>query len=534
MKILIVDDESIIRIGMRYVIPWEQYGFDVVGEASNGADALELSKIHKPDIVLTDIVMPEMDGLSFIEKIKKDLPNTKFIICSCHDDGDFYRRAIKLGVSEYIQKSHVSPQEILQIVERISAQILQEQEKWVNIQQDSDIKDKRDTEAKLQNYILKGGELSKGFEQSMTSLGLNVSGKNIYVMVLQADFPITAEKQYDGEYNSSILSISKSILDDMAEGYLFESTDGIIVAILLPNNTSKVNEFLSSIYIRINDTMNQMFDVRLTSGVSVIAENLSGTRGAYAQAVNALGEQYVHGLNKIYFYSEENNLAQALELISVENEKIHKILSVVGEEKIINCLANIETITSSYKNIKAPHLTPIYMDIIYHIINRLRNEGIKIEDIMGTDFNPIKFVEGPKTLGELNINIGYIASKIRQYYASQIKGREGAVISTINNYIHQHAEEKITLNDIAAFVHLSPGYTSRFYKKETNANIQNFIVSVKIEKSKELLRLGCSFSEVADRIGFASESHLFKLFKNYTGITPKRYKELIINGAAPK
>ena len=123
MKVLIIDDEPLARIGMRSIIPWEKNGFNLVGEAGNGIEGLEMAKRYSPDIILVDIIMPEMDGIEFIRRVKPILPDSKIIIMSCMNEIQYYQEAIHLGVSEYILKDKINPQEILETVGRVADEL---------------------------------------------------------------------------------------------------------------------------------------------------------------------------------------------------------------------------------------------------------------------------------------------------------------------------------------------------------------------------------------------------------------------------
>jgi len=542
MKILIIDDETIVRLGMRYAIPWEQHGYEVIGEASNGFEALELARKYKPDIVLTDIVMPEMDGLDFIEKIKHELPFSKFIIFSCHDDAEFYRKAIKLGVSEYIQKSCLTPQEILQAVNNISEEIRLEQIKRNEFAKDKIVEGKDNDKEEFINFIVHGKtDPRQNFYKYLIKHDISLENKYAFIMIIKADYAdITYEQEYEGKYDLSIINISKNIFDnsEIVNSHIITNDKGNFIAFIVFEQhiqLLQIKEYLKDICYRIKENINQMFGLTITFGISNEINDAMDLHKGYENALDVMKNYYTHGLGNTYFYSDVNdvidaqvnNLNEVYKLISRENEKIHKIVSLIENDKIFESLLNIEELAMSCYGISSKYLKSVYMEIIYHIKNILRNEDINIADIMGDSFNPIEYIDNPKTLKELNNKMITLLSNIRDYYLNKIKGKEKTIISLINNYINEHINEHITLENISSVVHLNTSYMSRFYKKETGINIKDYIISAKIEKSKELIISGYNTSQIIDKIGFCSESHFFKIFKKYTGITPKQFKELI-------
>lgn len=577
MKILIIDDETIVRLGMRHVIPWEDYGYEVVGEASNGIEALKLARLHKPDIILTDIVMPEMDGLDFIAEIKKELPYTKFIIFSCHDDIEFYRKAIKLEVCEYIQKSSVSSEEILQAVNTVSEKIRLENAKRYNFNQKAAVVNVGIKKAELLNFIV-NEKLTQAQDiyEVFDSLKIDFSENFGHIIKFKADYVEINDKknkddtkyklgktekerkerkdeneneneeiqgykeykEYNGEYDLSIVNVSQNIIDNdsMVDGYIFIKDSGVFVGLILLKSEISVKEeydkeeYLKNIFFRINENIKQIFGLILTFGIGNIINDYLKVNESYQNAVEALGNSFGHGLGEIYFYSDivsTANIDEVLLLINEENAKIHKYTPLIENEKILESLLRIENLLRQNYGISEKYLKSIYMDILYYIINKLRNDCIDITDIMGKYFNPVEYIENSKELNNLNNKINYILENIKQYYSDKIRGKEKLIIMQINNYICENINKHITLEEIAEVVHFNPSYMSRFYKRETGKNIQEYIISKKIEKSKELIVSGLSASQINEKIGFSSESHFFKVFKRYTDMTPNQYKKLI-------
>lgn len=127
IKVLIIDDEPLVRMGMKSIISWEEHGYAIVGEAGNGQQGLEKILDVRPDLVLIDIMMPQMDGLSVITEAKKEGFTGKFIILSCVSEFEYLQKAIRLGVSDYVLKSSVTPQEILETVEQASGELKKKQ-----------------------------------------------------------------------------------------------------------------------------------------------------------------------------------------------------------------------------------------------------------------------------------------------------------------------------------------------------------------------------------------------------------------------
>lgn len=529
MKILIVDDESIVRIGMRHIVPWKDYGYEVVGEASNGEEALSLAIKMRPDIVLIDIVMPNMDGLNCIEKIKCELPFTKFIILSCRDDAAFYRKAIKLGVSEYIQKSLASPDEILEAVNRISEEIRSSRLLNSSRMNDQGLSQEQVSMGEFFNMVMKGQITDPvTIINSLHSYGIEAANKAIYIISFTVDFMGNMERKYDGGYDASLISVAQGIINETAQGCIFSDYTHSIMAVVFCPAESCEHEQIQNLFYRIQETLAQLFYIRLTAGVSSRILGCTAVKEGLSQSLISLDNIFIKGRGNIYFYNDARDKKEALSKLAKEKESILKIDSPIEADAYLDIFEDMESIILQYEGIPSSFIRTMYMDILYHIINLLRNDGLDIEDIMGENFNPIAYIEEPETIHMLNINIKRLLNNIRAYYSSKLRGNESDIIAAIQKYINDHIGDKISLDDIASMVHMSTSYTSRFYKKVTGVNLQKYIVWAKIEKAKEMIRLNCSLKETIDHVGFSSESHFFKVFKTVTGLSPKQYRHKIV------
>lgn len=530
MKVLIVDDEAIVRLGMQHIIPWEQHGYEVVGTASNGLEALEMAKTHMPDIALVDIVMPEMDGLEFIHKLHGVLPLCKIIILSCREDVEYYKKAIKEGVSEYIQKSLITPDEILQAVDRISAEIMKQR-----------VFDSNDSDGKVyvnQNIILTEffnsvlrGEI-KGhdkIEKKLRSFNFSLLSNRIYIIVFSPDKHEDGEGAndpaggYKGEYDYSLINVSQHITNEMTQGFIFKNYSGKITALVFLPDDDSGKDFIKTLFYRIQQTAGQLFYLDMTAGVSDIMRDFDGICEGYRQALESIDEKYKDGPGKIYFHKSPVKNNEKLEMILKIKESILNInysfeLSLISEK-----LKEISRLYMESGHITSNEYKSVIVDVLYHISNILHMEETNINDIIGEEFNPIRYVEGPSNLHKLSLKMEYLLERIRKYHTDMYSDKSTKFVSLINTYIQNHISEKIALEDISKAVYLSPSYISRLYKKKTGVNIQDYIIRAKVEKSKELLYKNKNLNEVSESVGFLSISHFFKVFKAYTGLTPGEY-----------
>lgn len=523
MKILIVDDEALVRLGLRTIIPWEKYGYIIAAEASNGFEAMELAQQHRPDIVIADIVMPGMDGLEFIRRTKEILPSCKFIILSCRNDVAFYREAIKLGVSEYIPKNEIHEKIILETLERISKEIWKASGASVL---EGELVNRNFVLTEFLNLALKDRIRDRSrILEMLERHGIGFDTGIFRVMAVSADLPGDHPIRYNGNSNTDIINLCQSIVNDSASGFVFKSADdGICVIVSIPAQPDS-SAFIRKLFMRMKESVNQYLDIMITAGVGPEQSNFDELSLGYHGAMNALNRKFFIGKGNIYIYDNLFPTGSSTDAV----EKCKRILldrqspfDVTGYRSDLNTLTEQ---LSSVPTIDPQKARYIYMDILYHLVGLLDKAGIDIRDIVGEEFSPIEFLGHSETLTEINSNLTKLLTDIQNYYNREFRSKQIDLIYLIKQYVENHIYEKITQEIIASNLYFSTAYISRYYKKEIGISLSEYIISQKIEKSKEMLLSSCSLGEISEKLGFSSESYFIKVFKTITRMTPRQYRK---------
>jgi two-component system response regulator YesN len=530
MKILIVDDEALIRIGMRSIIPWETHGYHVVGEARDGLEALEMAHMYQPDIVLVDIVMPRMDGIDFIRRVRNDLPLCKFVILSCKDNTQYYKEAISLGVSEYILKGSISPEKVIDVLDKISIQIRKER---IFEQDDSKGKEYINRYAILSeffNMVVKGRIQDPALiKNKIECYNLSITSSEFYIILATVDHKLDSSMLYEDSHDDIILNICREVIDDLCGGFVFkDNNDSFVILMSIMENCDGV-DIVKSLCYRIQETINQCLDLTLSMGVSKKLYDFMSICDGYKQAVEASTMKFFQGDGKIYFSSdiriEEGNI---LHNIKVNKEKILHIDSLLEISDITAYLGDIRSSLLLMTTASESQVRKMYLDILYHIVAILRKNSIDIKDVTGIDLNTIQYIYDAPNLEVLSKKMLALLGDIQNYCSNKFQNRQERLANTIKQYISENIGEKIFLENIAEEMYLSPNYLSRLFKEETGENIHDFTTRLKIEKSKELLYKGSDLYEVSEMLGFSSVNYFIKVFKIYTGQTPKHFTKFTI------
>ena len=526
MKVLIVDDEAIVRAGMRSLVPWERHGYTLVGEAADGVQALELARKYLPDIILVDIVMPNMDGLELIRQLSKELPLSKFIILSCMNEINYYKMAISLGIKEYVLKNSANSDEILQVVTRVADEI--RKERVFDAVEDSAkaYVNKHVVLTEFLNMVLKkrimdADMILKKFE----SYGIGISSSVLYVVTLSLCSRKAGEERYESTLDYSVVNLCQEIINSIGKGYIFINYEDRITALVSYSGARSAEEFIRDICYRIQATISQCMDMEVSIGVSLQLKGYGEICSGYIQALDALNQVFFKDPGKVYFYNTCSNDSDIKLSAKNEKENILRVFSLNASDEIRRGMENIKKLLVSSRNCRPEYARKLYLDILYHIIEIVNKENISIAGLVDSEFNPVDFIEKPSNIHELNSSVEEFLNASKGLLNNAVKGpgTQKDVISQIKKYIEDNISIRISLGGISNEVHLSSDYLCRLFKKETGGNIFSYIMEKRIEKSKQLLGIGKSVAEVAHSTGFSSESYFIKTFKSYTGITPGQF-----------
>ena len=524
MKILIVDDEALVRAGMRVIVPWEEYGYYLVGEATNGIQALDMAREFLPDIILVDIVMPEMDGLDFIREINKELPTCKFIILSCMNEISYYKKAITLGVSEYILKSSVNPKEILEVVGRVADEIRKERVYDTVDNRADAYANKNVVLNEFLNMVFKGkihDPVQIGKKLACFSVGMLYP--NVFITAFSTEFINTEKGRYDGSLDYSIVNLCQEIINSIGRGYIFINYEDRICALVSYQGSQLPEDFIQDIGYRIRETIRQCLDLEVTLGFSGRLENLGELRTGYSQAISALELAFFKGRESIITYRAAKPEPEVLSEVLREKDRILNLQSLLDSESMIGSLSIMERLLMSSLACTPEYVRKLYLDILYHLLGIIHREKLETDLVLDESFEPLSFINGFTTLQDLNIGVAAFISRARNLFCERVKKSQGNVIDKISKYIDENMARKISLGDIAGEVHLNPDYVCRLFKKETGQNLVDYMLAKRIEKSKELLTTGANLCEIIEKVGFSSESYFIKMFKSLTGVTPGQY-----------
>lgn len=529
-KILIVDDEELVRNAIISKLNWKEIGFDVVEQAEDGEQAYELALKLKPDVILTDIRMPFMDGLELAEKLVVELPNSKIVILSGHDEFEYAQEAIKLGVLDYILKPihSVKLTELLSnIVTTIKNEEIEEQ-KLVKLKSQLHqslplLKEKFFTA--LINNTFSSKEISKNLE----FFDISFSGDSYIICASEIDGISQLAMENDAEYmaltNFSILNIESEVVRNM--GFAFNDTTNRQIMILSWKSSDDADiEILYNLMDVIRVNIEKYLNITITIGIGRPVSRLEDIHLSYKDALSALDCKITMGKNKIYnikdFGYRDTDMYFPV-------ERIHNLISAAKLESIETATAQINEFFDDIckrKNISIDNIRILIIELIFSmqkIPTVISGEHNKKNDL---DFKIYENIGKCETVHDFKSLVIDFTTKVCNDISASRNSRNHAIIAKAKNYIdiNYHLEE-LSLNNVAGIVSVSPGYLSILFRKETDETFIEYLTRMRLEKARELLKTTpLKAYEVAYKVGYSDPHYFSLIFKKYTGITPSDYK----------
>lgn len=541
LKLLIVEDEMLVRLGLKSTVDWNSLGFEIVGEAEDGEIALQMARELRPDLVMTDISMPRMDGLELIKALKKELPSAKVMVLSCHKDYEYVREAMQnYGALDYLLKIKLKPDELREVMLRAKETIEKEKKKtgeYLDLQWQMN-SNAYDLKGKLFNDLLEiGCPIPVDVLDKIKLMKVNLEGCLCIPVCILLD-------NYYELYNTknrqsgmrllqfSILNICAEVIEgNGCKGEFFHRRDGEFGIVLLFNGLDENEAELkaSNICKQLQSNYKMFLNVSVSFGIGKVFEVIEGFCQAYQTAWDAVCERFYRGRGGIYksnesvFYSNklffDSGKERALRMVLEERKKTEAW-------KIINEILNSterEKINPYYKVME--ELKEI-LNIFSSYIRNYSSNFKELRDENGRD--PYESLTCCETLQDVGDWFDEFIERYFNFLNSLSSSKYSREVNRALEYITAHYKEDIGLQNMADYLHLNESYFSFVFKKETGQNFTDYLNLLRIEKAKELLRISeMTVSDVWCKVGYSSLSYFSRVFKQYTLIGPGEYKRSI-------
>lgn len=512
-KSLIVDDEKNIRNRLAETFPWSELGFSSVVTAKNGKEALEKIKQNPPDIVLTDIMMPVMNGLELAKEINKTFPQIKVVVLSAYDDFKYAQEAIQYRVKGYLLKPLIKGD-----FYDLMKQLVDELEKERN----ADV-DNLDYIEQMLLDLTKGVELEE-YQKNWLA--------GYYRIIICAFHGGMNKRESVSRFRQKVKDYLNHFFEGRKVPFLFYSNH-LIILIKWDRPISKldIHQFVSRFHTYLEQAFSKMIQGHFLIGVGNLATTIEGVADSYNQAIYAYSYNFFNTNKKIVYYQDleprvERQSEQAVSLKKIYQQEVTNLYQDFVDAILERNNQKVSTLVADYIQLllrtKGENVAKVRQRcyaLVLMITLKLKEKGYTLPSIIDDQINQqINQIQSLDELSEyLQDMIQVIATDVEKH---DEKSKNDYVIQA-KKYVEKHYQEKITLKEMAEKLYLHQSYFSTIFKNETNQNFINYVNDVRVNKAKELIEsTTLTMNEISSKVGFQSHSYFNKVFKKVTGISP--------------
>ncbi|UUZ81322.1 response regulator [Paenibacillus sp. P26] len=507
MRVLIADDETLVRIGIKSSIRWEAGGMEVVGEAADGEEALRLIAERRPDVVILDIKMPRKDGIQVLKEMKEQGIRAKVIILSGFDEFNMVKQAMKLGAVDYFHKPSMNEHEIEAVLHKLKEELETEQ----HLGQEMPAEGALPKETVLRQ-MLQGNTGNAGQTKLRES--------NLYVVLFSIKkWAQLAQRYAQGPANflpNTIRNLLTEPLSKEQEVEFVPLEDNLYAVLVSHSETRSVQAAftrVNDIVYLISSNLMRFMNIETVFGISELFQSFTDCQKAAGQAKQALELKFYHPNDPIFYYHPVED-DQAFEQINAFITAMKQGLREERYDEFARNLTEWEQYIRNKECLSERDVKKIYEGLLFMMEDReeyLESAG-KLDAI--EDFE------------ELSLFYHSLFNEKLESMISQKNKEYSPLVRNIVQHIEEHYKENISLKSLGEQFQVSANYISRLFNQEVGKGLFHFINEIRIEKAKELLKdYRYKIYEVSEMVGFNSQVHFAIVFQKYVGMAPKEYRK---------
>lgn len=535
-KIMIVDDEVLVRIGIKSMVPWEEYGYSIVCDASNGEEAMKKIRQYQPQIVLTDLKMQPMDGFELISKCAEEFPQIKFIVLSNYNDFDNVRKAMKMGAYDYVFKLTIHGDEIRSILDEISVENTEEPEPRKKVDSEEVLLKNREIikNGLFKQLIRKDGHFWGKIEEDFQDIGLKVDFHQAYcILSIQID-DLDIGKNKGTLLESDLLLFSMgNIIEELMESgcrtEVFQYQDYEFTVVVNRDENQHAEEFRKLLELRFQMVVTyirQYYELGVSGSVSQEGRGIEFLKAAMEQNAQMLERRFFLESGSLLFYDGTKHssmeIPESYHVSVFEHALLNGNFSCAGEY-----LSSVLDYFEGKTNWSPSEIRDYLMQICRRLHIGLAAYGIEVESVL--DRNGVKLeraVESYTFYSDIKKAVWEIWEICTSRFQISREKPCRKEITRIKEYIGEHLEQELTVAGCAALCGMSESRFSHVFKEETGSTFVEFVNTARMVRAKELLQnTDLRINEIAERIGILNPNYFSAQYKKKMGLSPNEFRK---------
>ena len=542
LKIFLAEDEVVVRETIKRMIPWEELGFELVGEAADGEMALPLLLRQQPDLLITDIKMPFMDGLTLARLAKKEIPGLKVVILSGYDDFNYAKQAIGIGVEDYLLKP-ITKNALIERLSEIRSRYEHEKtqkEYYEKFQREMQAYEKNSSRDFFEALVGGSMDMMEVYKRA-EKLGLDIVAEayNVLIFTMNCDEDFSGQRDEYSSWEAESLELLENFFAGHSSAMLFRSNI-FSYGVLLKGQRETIEENTRACVDEIRKILSRQDGRRewfLAVGQSV--ERLSQIQKSYHTASRAFSQRYLYDENILYYdemetmehpggqaETEDNAYLQKVDVNALNPAILQKFLSNGLQEETENFVKDYFYAIGQEPMESLVFRNYVILNVRFYVISFIKG--------LGCDTNEMESADTEEVLAESGKNmesaIAYAKKMISQ--AIEIRDQNSgnknrSILKTAVDFIDSHyMDEEISLNTVANVANVSSNHFSALFSQNMGQTFIEYLTTLRMNKAKELLRCtGMRSSEIAGEIGYKDAHYFSYLFKKTQGMTPSDYRK---------
>ncbi len=527
LKVLIVDDEHLVRNLLRNCINWEEIGYDVVGEASNAHEALDLVDQLKPDVIFTDIYMPFMDGLEFGKIVFEKYASIKIIVLTGYEEFEYAKKSIKIGIADFLLKP-INDDEIRKVALNMKAKI--DSERTQRAEYDHAKKQLEENlpylKEKLLNKMIQGSFEDEDIQQQLDFFHVNINPHHIQVAAIEGTF---------SEMSGEIAPEEERLLlnmqcCEMAAKYF---RDDALVHVFLDNNQNIIvlNSEPSIDFSECLEALRALLINKLKCCVSIGIGNLYTSRqrlkASYKEACNALAYKIVAGKNQVISYSDIN-FSQSSQPTNLQNDYSDALaftLKAGMKKKAAELIEGAFGVGGNKLSIAS--IRALASNILSILLNVITEIEINLAEIFPDNTQPFDQIFKIDTLPDMKDYLIKLAETTVNTISSMQSKKVNQSIEQVKDYLQQNlSDPEMSLSNTAKKFYMNMSYLSRIFKQETGYTFVEYLTKARMEKAIRLLKeTDMKAYQIAEEVGIINPHYFGICFKKWTGVSVNDFKK---------
>ena len=526
IKLLVVEDEASTRNGLLKHINWDEMGIDIIEEARDGIEGLNVASRFKPDIIISDIRMPKMNGINFSTHIRQHFPKCQIIFLSGYSDKEYLKAAINLGVVSYVEKP-INLDEIKSVVSK-TVELLQKEKEEIKAQNTLNSAFSHNLPYIKQNIALKLVSEAVDLEEILSELklaGVPFKENELYTasIILPSFSAGTSDEARRETCHKAVRCLEMKTNHFVHIAAVKDLTHIISVSM---HRHDTMDDELFSVFSELKNCMlgTDSFCENLSWIAGKPVKGLSKVRHSYEDAQNSLGKLFFIGHGSMLSSIDKGDSSYQMDqdvltdLSAMLENPSENIIKAYTENLCDNLKRNLSTPVDDIKN--------IFFQMIAAIASEAGKRGLKYEHYPYLGEKHLwGVISKTKTLLELK---NYLMQNIELFMrgVASVGTKSKAIIDAMDYIKENYGKVDLTVIKIASYVYLTPTYLSALFKKETGKTVSEFITEVRISKSLEYIAdHRIKLYEIAHMTGYSDANYYSKAFKKMKGMTPSQFRK---------